>query len=368
MAARLRFCAILMAMDTAVLTAPPLRPSRLSPMWVVYIGAWLAYAIVIALASQTELLLGGGFDAWLIVRSLVALAPPAILLSLAWPLTGWLERRQLPLLQCCAIHMAVALSIASASHLMLALNLPEPRPFAWHVWPFMYNVMSYALVAGIFHTLRVNAAAQRQALAAQQTRTLLIAAELGALRSKLNPHFLFNTLHSIIALTQRNPAAAETALFQFSDMLRYVLDTERTGNDRVTLDAELDFVRDYLELESLRLGERLQMAWDLDPTAGEHLLPALTLQPLVENSIKHAFNPRSHPGLLHIRSRRGADGMLQLTVSDDGPGATPEAIAASSGLGLRTITRRLELAYPGRASLTIDAPPGAGFTVTVTLP
>jgi LytS/YehU family sensor histidine kinase len=233
----------------------------------------------------------------------------------------------------------------------------------------MYSLMIYALVAGTFQTVRANAAAQRQALAAQQARTMLVAAELGALRSKLNPHFLFNTLHSIIALTQRNPAAAERALFQFSDMLRYVLDTERAGVDRVTLDAELDFVRDYLELEALRLGERLQVAWDLDPDAGDHLLPALTLQPLVENSIKHAFNPHSRPGLLRIVSRRDVgQGVLRLSVSDVGPGATRAAVDASPGLGLRTIGRRLELDYAGRAALTVHTRPGAGFTATVTLP
>lgn len=337
-------------------------------MWIVYIGAWLVYAVVIALASQTEDLLAGRFNASLVVRSLASLAPSALLLSLAWPLTGWMERRRLALVQRCVIHLAMALGVAAVAHLMLTLRLPAPRPFSWHVWPYMYNVMSYALVAGIFHTVRVNAAAQRQALTAQQTRTLLVAAELGALRSRLNPHFLFNTLHSIIALTQRNPAAAETALFQFSDMLRYVLDTERAGVDRVTLDAELDFVRDYLELEGLRLGERLRVEWDLDPDAGGHLLPALTLQPLIENSIKHAFNPHSRPGLLRIASRRDAHGMLHLTVGDDGPGATQEAIASSGGLGLRTIARRLELDYPERARLAVASQPGAGFTVTVTLP
>jgi LytS/YehU family sensor histidine kinase len=230
-------------------------------------------------------------------------------------------------------------------------------------------MMTYGIIAALFHMVRNNAARRRQAAAMQQAQNLLVAAELDALRSKLNPHFLFNTLHSIIALTRRNPEAAETALFQFSDMLRYVLDTEKTGSDRVLLDDELGFVRDYLELESLRLGPRLQVDWDLDEAAAACTLPALSLQPLVENSIKHAFNPHSRPGRLLVRSRIDtAAHALTLTVGDDGPGAEPDAVRASTGLGIRTVDRRLQLAYGARAGLAIDTGPGAGFRVTMSIP
>jgi signal transduction histidine kinase len=339
-------------------------------MWRVYIGAWLAYIVFIALVLQSETLLAGKFDPAMVGYAFVSIAPAIPVLALIWPLTGWFKRQRLGLASRFAIHLVTALVFASGAHfLQTLLQQTQNRGLDWHVWPFLYNVMIYVMVAGIFHTVRANAAAQRQALAAQQAQTLLVAAELGALRSKLNPHFLFNTLHSIIALTQRNPQAAETALFQFSNMLRYVLDTERAGIDRVTLDAELDFVRDYLDLESLRLGERLRIEWDLDPDLGDCLVPALTLQPLVENSIKHAFNPFTRPGLLRIESRRDPDtGLLRVTVRDDGPGATETTVAASPGLGIRTIGRRLALDYAGRAALRIDSQPGAGFAACVTLP
>ena len=348
----------------------PIKSLRLAPMWRHYICIWLVYIALISVVLQAETLLTGRFDPEVIVYAFLSITPGAAVLSLVWPLTGWVERRGVGLALCCALHLVAAVAFAFATHMVL-LYLQEPmeRGLEWHIWPFMYNVMTYAMVAGLFHSMRASAAAQRQALAAQQAQTLLVAAELGALRSKLNPHFLFNTLHSIIALTQRNPAAAETALFQFSDMLRYVLDTERAGVDRVTLDAELQFVRDYLELEQLRLGPRLQVRWDLDPDMGDCILPALTLQPLIENSIKHAFNPYTRPGMLRIEGRREPQaGLLRLTVRDDGPGATQEAIAASPGLGIRTIGRRLELDYAGRAALAIDSRPGAGFAACITLP
>jgi LytS/YehU family sensor histidine kinase len=203
----------------------------------------------------------------------------------------------------------------------------------------------------------------------KEAQNLVIASELSALRNKLNPHFLFNTLHSIIALTQRNPAAAETALFQFSDMLRYVLDTEKSGSDRVTLEDELRFVRDYLELESLRLGSRLKIEWELDEEAARIALPALSLQPLVENSIKHAFNPHSRPGLLRIRTLVDDEaGALTMTVGDDGPGADPAIVKQSNGLGIRTVERRLQLEYGARGILSIATAPGAGFVVTMSIP
>lgn len=346
------------------------KPPLLSPMWRIYIGAWVVYVILVGLVVQADELAAGRFDPMLIAYSFVTTGSGGVLLALVWPLTGWMERRGLSTGARLAIHLAGAVAFAVFAHLIiLSLQKGDGRPLSWHAWPLMYSVMGYALMAGIFQTVRANAAAQRQALAAQQAQTLLVAAELGALRSKLNPHFLFNTLHSIIALTQRNPAAAETALFQFSDMLRYVLDTERGGADRVTLDAELQFVRDYLELEQLRLGSRLQVQWDLDPDMGDFVLPALTLQPLIENSIKHAFNPYTRPGLLRIEGRRDLDaGLLRLTVRDDGPGAAQETIAASPGLGIRTIGRRLELDYAGRAALAIESRPGAGFAACVTLP
>ena len=342
---------------------------QLSLMWRIYIAAWLVYGILLSAADQLDKLAAGQFDAARYVLTLASLLPSPILLTLAWPLTGAMERRGYRLPRVIGIHVVAAFAFSIVSQMPFWIMFSVAKPLSWYVWPLLYHVMTYLLGAGIFHLIRASEAAHRQALAMKDAQNLLIASELSALRNKLNPHFLFNTLHSIIALTQRHPAAAETALFQFSDMLRYVLDTERSGSDRVTLAAELDFVRDYLELEQLRLGERLHVEWDLDEDAGDHLLPALSLQPLVENSIKHAFNPHSRPGILQIRTRRDpATGALTMTVRDTGPGADPALIATSSGLGLRTIERRLQLDYGSRAAMRVQSAPGAGFGVSVTIP
>jgi sensor histidine kinase YesM len=337
-------------------------------MWRLYAGAWLAYLCLLIMVLQLDELRAGRFD-WSVIEQAIWVVPQGCLLALLWPLSGWLERKRPPAVLAFLLHAFNACLYAIGSYVLLWLLAAMEKPLSWYVWPVLYGIMTYGVIATSFHVVRMGHARQRQAVAIQQAHTLLVASELNALRNKLNPHFLFNTLHSIIALTRRNPEAAEAALFQFSDMLRYVLDTEKSGSDRVTLEDELRFVRDYLELESLRLGTRLKVEWELDDEAASLPLPALSLQPLVENSIKHAFNPHSRPGTLQIRTRLDDKaGLLAMSVGDDGPGADLAAVKRSTGLGIRTVERRLQLEYGDRGGLAIDTAPGAGFVVTMSIP
>src|SRR4029077_21191421 len=120
--------------------------------------------------------------------------------------------------------------------------------------------------------------ARAAALARAQAEAALARAELAAISGKLDPHFLFNTLNTLIALTRKDAGEAEAALMRFSGMLRYVLDTKRSADDRVPLADEIEFVRDYLALEGLRLGKRLQVDWELDPATFGDEIPPLSLQ------------------------------------------------------------------------------------------
>jgi signal transduction histidine kinase len=338
---------------------------RFDPIWRIYAGIWLCYALFIGCVAQVESAAEGQLDWTMAFKSAASVLPPALLLTLVWPLTGWLMRQ--PRRVVLASHAGAGLATATASTLLMwAISQSHASLVRW-IWPFLYSLMIYIVVAVAFYLVRVNRNAQRHALAYEQAQGLLVAAELDALRSKLNPHFLFNTLHSIIALTRKDPRAAEDALFRFSDMLRYVLDTEKNGSEYVTVDDELDFVRDYLGLEALRLGERLRVEWLVDPDAGSLAVPPLTLQPLVENSIKHAFNPRSQPGRLGIRIAV-QDQRLVLEVQDDGPGAGMAEVRGSRGLGIRTVERRLRLRYGTGAGFDIDTAPGSGFKVVLSMP
>ncbi|MBI3283813.1 MAG: histidine kinase [Burkholderiales bacterium] len=344
-------------------------------MWQFYVLAWVAYSLLIGCVVQIDGLSKGQFDLHTILLSEVSTAPAALMLALLWPLTGYLEGKPLRPLAIAALHLMLSLVFGLCLYFLTDALMQEliperpARSLSMAIWPFLYTLMMYGVVASIFHTVRSSLATRRQALAASQAQSLLVVAELASLRSKLNPHFLFNTLHSIIALTRKDSGAAEAALFRFSDMLRYVLDTEKSDSAPVSLDEELGFVRDYLNLEALRLGSRLQVDWELDATAAAYALPALTLQPLVENSIKHAFNPRSQPGRLAIKTQLNhSRQQLEITVSDDGPGAELSEVQASDGIGVKTVQRRLQLEYGALAQFEIRTAPGQGFAVLLTIP
>jgi LytS/YehU family sensor histidine kinase len=123
------------------------------------------------------------------------------------------------------------------------------------------------LIAAGSYVIRITSRLREQEARAARADALRMRAELAALRGQLNPHFLFNTLHTLTALVRRDPDTAEHALERFGDMLRYVLDVKRSAREDVTLGDEMQFVRNYLSLEQLRLGDRLRVAEQLDPDA-----------------------------------------------------------------------------------------------------
>lgn len=234
-------------------------------------------------------------------------------------------------------------------------------------WPLIFGVLVYGMHAAVFHTVRVFAALREQEIAAAEAQALRAKAEMAALRAQLDPHFLFNSLHSIIALVREDPRSAEEALLQFSGLLRRVLAVNCETTDEVSLAEEMAFVDDYLAIERLRLGERLRITRDLSPEALACRLPVFSLQPLVENAIRHAIAPRREGGHVWIRGTV-ASGRLELSVADDGPGADPAAVAQAKGVGLPVIRRRLQARYCDHAAIAIDTAPGRGFRALLTLP
>ena len=234
-------------------------------------------------------------------------------------------------------------------------------------WQMISGLLVYGVQATAFHALRISRELRQQQLVAAAAEALRVRAEMEALRGQLNPHFLFNSLHSIIALVRDDPRRAEDALLQFAALLRRVLDVKRDITDEVSLADEMRFVDDYLAIEHLRLGERLRVTRDLTPEALACALPAFSVQPLVENAIHHAVAPRRDGG--HV-TLRGAvrDGRLEIQVADDGPGAEPAAVKRAPGVGLDVIRRRLRLLHGESGSLVIDTAPGRGFSATLILP
>jgi sensor histidine kinase YesM len=174
------------------------------------------------------------------------------------------------------------------------------------------------------------------------------------------PHFLFNTLHSLLALVRQDPGRAEEAIEQFGDILRYTF-AAGDGSEERTLQQEWQLVDNYLALERLRLGARLRVTASLDVDVAAVPLPVLTLQPLVENAVRHAIAPRAAGGRVDVHARRH-DGRVRITVSDDGPGLTS---SPRNGRGLDLVRQRLDRMYGDRATLALGPSDEGGLCVTI---
>ena len=225
------------------------------------------------------------------------------------------------------------------------------------LWQFVWGLVIYG---GIAQATRAQQRLQQQERAAA-------GAELQALRAQLNPHFLFNTLHSLTQLAGEDPIATQDALGRFGALMRYVLEAGRHATGDVPLEDELGFVRHYLAVEQLRLGDRLRVIEDIDPEALELAVPALLLQPLVENAVRHGLAPRRDGGTIRLIAK-ARDGVLAIEVADDGVGAEPAVWHRSQGLGLQSVRRQLETRYEGGGDLAISTRPHVGFSVRLRVP
>ncbi len=247
-------------------------------------------------------------------------------------------------------------------------NGPLKRPGAAIVfWQVVINGLIQIALTGIGYAWHTAAALREARELAARAQILRARSELQLLRSQLQPHFVNNLLHALLGLVRRDPALAERALEKLGELLRFGQWVNQTDSDFVPLSREWEFVRSYLELEHVRLGDRLQVRLDADASALEAAVPPFALQPLVENAIIHAIAPRASGGRLEVLARRSG-GRLCLTVSDDGPGRAPAEVAASPRMGLRLLQERLAALYAGRARLSFESPEGGGFRVRLELP
>ena len=198
----------------------------------------------------------------------------------------------------------------------------------------------------------------------ERERALKLAAEarFDSLQSRLQPHFLFNTINSILALLREDAPRAEEMLERLARLLRFALDSQQ--KPVVRLSEELRLVTDYLEIERTRFGGRLRFTIDAPAELGAVEIPAYSLQTLVENSMKHAVAPRRDGGAVSIRVRREDDALVA-EVSDDGPGFSGEALRVGHGLDM--LEQRLEALYGAAASIEI-ATPKKGACVRFRLP
>jgi two-component system, LytTR family, sensor kinase len=317
------------------------------------LGAWCA--VVLFTASQYSLIYTttSGSPHWAGALRVAALqwlpwlvvGPCVIVLAQRFPLRGALWPRNL------ALHLIATLIVA----LIVTRSYGAAYLRNIHTVAIVY----WLLVAGTHLADSLRRASEREG----HLEARLADARLAALQAQLHPHFLFNTLHAVSSLIHEDPDAAEDMLTALSDLLRTTLG--RGTQREVPLHDEIDFLERYLEIQKMRLGDRLRVTLDIAPDVAEVLVPSFAIQPLVENAIRYAIAPRRDGGHLEIHAQR-VDGRLRLTIADDGPGiAAPSADESGWGIGLENTKERLTQLYGNDCRFTIADRPTGGAAITI---
>jgi two-component system, LytTR family, sensor kinase len=232
----------------------------------------------------------------------------------------------------------------------------EAPPSGWDFFHFTsVEIPIYVMIVSAAHTLRFY---RRAEIRSGQ----LASAHLQALQAQLQPHFLFNTLNTIAGLVHKSPDKADSVLTMLSDLLRFSLET--SGETQVPLRHEIEFTEKYLAIMRVRYGERVRYEFQIAQEALCACVPALLLQPLVENAVKYAIEPSPDGCKIDICASHDGN-FLRLSVSDTGPG-NAHAAPLKEGIGLSTTRARLHELYGEQSSLEIDNE--SGFTVKIKIP
>lgn len=249
-----------------------------------------------------------------------------------------------------------------------ALGMGWDMPF-WrelHDWTLIslpWSFILYFAVLGTFQAFQYYGVARARELQATQLAAQLSDARLNALRTQLQPHFLFNTLNAVTVLVrdQRSDVAVRM-LDQLAEMLRQVLRSDRPH--LIPLREELQLLRQYLDIEQVRFSDRLRIEYHVDEAALDGLVPAFILQPLVENALRHGLTDRLDGALLEIGARRAGE-QLELWVRDNGRGLVE---GRGRGIGLENTRERLTTLYGTAAALELRAHPDGGTIALIELP
>ena len=264
-----------------------------------------------------------------------------------------------------AIAITVALKIAIDIGKIIC-GLDQYQVNRWHLSILAVNFILLVVVAIITMLLalyeQIAANLESKIHENEKLQRLQIESKLTLLQSKINPHFLFNTLNTILDVLRRNPAQVEKLILNLSDIYRKTL--MMPDNALVPLKEEIRLIEEYLEIEKVRMGDRLEALFDIDEKLENFEMPPMVLQILVENAIKHGLSPKKEGGQVRIQVKRQQE-TVTLEVEDSGIGVDPSK--TSDGFGLMSIQQRLKLMYEN-ARMEISSLASGGTQVRICLP
>jgi two-component system LytT family sensor kinase len=248
--------------------------------------------------------------------------------------------------------------MVGARYPLRLFHLSSPEPWLT-LFVYLATILTVSTPIKIWNNARIEHRLQEQ-------EKLLLAAKVEALKSQINPHFLFNTLASVQSLIRSQPETARTVISKLSGLLRKLMQSQEQF---VTLREELAAIDEYLDIEQIRFGSRLSVSKSIATDTLDVIVPSLLLQPLVENCIKHGFARKVGPGTITIRSHRER-GLAIIEVEDDGLGISDERLplALSSGIGLNNVNERLRVLYGAPGRFTLTGLPGKGAIARVEIP
>jgi two-component system, LytTR family, sensor kinase len=280
---------------------------------------------------------------------------------------GWLRLLSAHLPVSVAVGLAHAFVVALLSQALATQTLSTWESFVMQLRGRLnVQILIYTAIAGTGAAMTLYERDQDRQVAAARLQAELAVARLQALRQHLQPHFLFNSLHSIAALGRAGDTAGVVRLTAaLSDLLRHVLDA---GDRHASLREELQIVERYLEIQRARFADRLEVTVDLAPDVADARVPLLIVQPLVENAVRHGLAPQVRQGSLVVRAARD-HGRTRIEVEDSGVGLPPGwRLEDAPGTGLRNLASRLAAEFGDAAALDVGPREGGGVRATVTLP
>lgn len=234
------------------------------------------------------------------------------------------------------------------------------------IWGIFTGFVYYWVIIGVYTAFLYPRLYHAQRTASAELQAQLTRAQLDALRLQLHPHFLFNTLNAIAALAPGDPTRAQRMLARLGELLRHTLEAQAA---EIPVEQELILLAPYIDIQRLRFEERFRYVERVTSEALPALVPALLLQPLVENAVQHGVSRRPEGATVTLSAERRGD-RLVLAVTDDGPGPRAGGSKGGNGIGLANTRARLAQLYPGahRVELAAGPPPGGGAQVTVEIP